>query len=209
LNDAVLHHRHLVAQGHGFDLVVGHIDGGGFQALVHQFHFGTHLDPQLGVEVGQRLVKQINLRPPRQRPAHGHPLLLTTGQLAGLAAQQVFDLQQLGHPRHLFINGCSAHLADLQAEGDVVAHAHGRVQRIGLKHHGDITVLGAHATDVGVVHQDRPATDGLKAGNAVHQGRFAAARRPDQNQELAVIDFKLDVFQRVGQTLAVGFIYVA
>ena len=49
---------------------VGHIDGGGFEALVHQFHFGTHLDPQLGVEVGQRLVEQVDLGPTRQPWPH-------------------------------------------------------------------------------------------------------------------------------------------
>ena len=35
------------------------VDGGGFQTLMHQFHFGTHLDAQLGVEVGQRFVEQV------------------------------------------------------------------------------------------------------------------------------------------------------
>jgi len=175
---------------------------------MHQLHFSAHFDPQLGVEVGQRLVKQVNLRPPRQCPPHRHALLLTTRQLTRLAGQQVLDLQQLGNPCDFFFNRLRAHFADLETEGDVVAHVHGWIQRVGLKYHGDITVLGAHAADVGIVHQNRPATDGLKTGNAVHQGRLTAARRPHQNQKFAIVDFQFNVFQRVGQTLAVGFIHV-
>ncbi|PNG62019.1 hypothetical protein TI06_24045, partial [Vibrio vulnificus] len=67
-------------------------------------------------------------------------------------------------------------LADLQAEGDVLAHAHGRVQGVGLEDHGDVAVLGAHAADVLAVHQDRTAGDALQPGDAVHQGRLGATR---------------------------------
>ena len=209
LNDAVLHHRHFVAQGHRFDLVVGHVDGGGFQTLVHQLHFGTHLDPQLGVEVGQRFVEQVDLRPARQGTAHGHALLLATGQLARLAVEQVFDLQQLGHARHFGVDVGLRHLADLEAELDVLAHAHGRVQRVGLEHHGDVTVLGAHAAHVLITDHDRAAGDGLKAGDAVHQRGFTAARRADQDQELAFLDRQFDVLQGVGQAGAIGLVYIA
>ena len=94
------------------------------------------------------------------------------------------------------------------AKSDVVAHAHGRVQRIGLKHHGDITVLGAHAADVGFVHQNRAATDGFKSSDAIHQGRLATARRPHQDQKFAVVDFQLNIFKRIGQTLAIAFVDV-
>ncbi|MCY1366625.1 hypothetical protein D9M69_535290 [compost metagenome] len=185
------------------------IDGGGLQPLVHQLDLGAHLHPQLGVEVRQRLVEQVDLRPPRQRPAHGHALLLATGQLAGLALQQVLDLQQLGHARHLGVDLGGRQLADLQAEGDVLAHAHGRVQRVGLEHHGDVPVLGAHAADVGVVDHDRAAADALQPGDAVHQGGFAAARRADQDEELAGVDLQLDVLQGVRQAAAVGLVHIA
>jgi hypothetical protein len=120
-------------------------------------------------------------------------------ELARLAVEQVFDLQQLGHPRHFFVDGRLGHLADLQAELDVLAHAHGRVQRVGLEHHGDVAILGAHAADVLVADHDRAAGDGLQAGDAVHQRGFAAARRADQDQEFAVLDRQFDVLQGVGQ----------
>ena len=44
------------------DLVVGHIDDGGAHAVVELLDLGTHLDAQLGVEVGERLVEQEQRR---------------------------------------------------------------------------------------------------------------------------------------------------
>ena len=48
---------------------------------------GPHLHPELGVEVGQRLVHEERGRLADDRPAHGHPLALAAGQLAGLAVR--------------------------------------------------------------------------------------------------------------------------
>ncbi len=176
---------------------------------MHQFHFGAHLDPQLGVKIGQWFVEQVDLRPPRQGTSHGHALLLPARELTGLAIEQMLDLQQLGNPGHFLIDGRLRHLADLQAELDVLAHAHGRVQRIGLKHHGDVPILGAHAADVLVADHDRAASDGFQAGDAVHERRLAAARWPDQDQEFTVLDRQFDVLQGVGQTDAVSLVYIA
>jgi hypothetical protein len=36
-------------------------------------------------------------------------------------------------------------IAHLKAEADVSRHGHVRIKRIGLEHHGDVTVLGVHA----------------------------------------------------------------
>ena len=43
LNDAVTHHHNLIAHGHRFDLIVGHVDRGCLQALMQGFDLGAHL----------------------------------------------------------------------------------------------------------------------------------------------------------------------
>ena len=100
----------------------------------------------------------------------------------------MLDLQQLGDPGDFLVNGGRRHLADLQAEFDVFPHAHGRVQRIGLEDHGDVAIFRAHAADVGLVDQDLTTGDVFQAGDAVHQGGLATARRTDKDQELAFLD---------------------
>ena len=96
LQEAFVDHRDAGGHGHGFHLVVGHVDKGGLQLLVQLADVGAGFNAQLGIQVGQRLVEQENLRLAHDGPADCHALALTTGELAGLAVQQVANAQDLG-----------------------------------------------------------------------------------------------------------------
>ena len=85
-----------VGHRHRLDLVVGDVDRGGLQALVQGLDLGAHVDPQLGVEVGERLVEQEDLRVAHDGAAHRHALALPAGELARPAFEQVLDLQDGG-----------------------------------------------------------------------------------------------------------------
>ena len=87
-----------VAQGHRLHLVVGDEQAGDPQPALQPADLGTHGEPQLGVEVGQRLVEQEQLRVPHDRAAHRDPLALSAGKLPRLALQQRADAEQ---PRRL------------------------------------------------------------------------------------------------------------
>ena len=69
-------------------------------ALVQLLDLGAHVDAQLGVEVGQRLVEQEQQRIAHQRAAHRDALALAAGELRRLAVEQLADLQQRGDARH-------------------------------------------------------------------------------------------------------------
>ena len=59
------------------------------------------LGPQLGVEVGQRLVHEERLGPADDRSGQGHPLALAAregGRLALDVGLEVEDARRLGHP---------------------------------------------------------------------------------------------------------------
>src|SRR5262249_47321545 len=71
------------------------------------------------------------------------------------------------------------------AESYVLAHRHGRVERIGLEYHRDIAILGRNVIDDAPADLDAAGTLPLKAGNDVEQRRLAAPGRPDQDGELA------------------------
>ena len=55
-DDAVVHDDDAVCQGHGFDLVVGHVDRGGAQAPLQLHDLGAGAGAQLGVEVAERFI---------------------------------------------------------------------------------------------------------------------------------------------------------
>src|SRR5690606_38102606 len=54
---AAVHDDDAVGHGHGFDLVVGDVDGGDPQPLVQGLDLAAHDDAEFGVEVGERLVE--------------------------------------------------------------------------------------------------------------------------------------------------------
>ena len=51
--------------------------------------------------------------------------------------------------------------------------------------------------DVAPADPDLAGGERLQPGDDVEQGRLAAARRPDQHQEAALLDRKLDVLEDV------------
>ena len=87
LHKAVLHNHDAGRHGHGLGLVVGHVDEGGLQALMQLGDLGTHGNAQLGVQVGQRLVEEEDLRLTDNGTAQSNALALAAGQSLGLAVE--------------------------------------------------------------------------------------------------------------------------
>ena len=69
LHAALMHDGDARGERHRLDLVVGDVDRGLAEPLVQLLDLGAHLDAQLGVEVGQRLVEQEEQRD--RAPARG------------------------------------------------------------------------------------------------------------------------------------------
>ena len=70
-------HGDAMAHRHRFDLVVGHVQGGGPQAPLQGHDLGAGPCAQLGVQVAQRLIHQEDRGLAGDRPAQGYPLFLT------------------------------------------------------------------------------------------------------------------------------------
>jgi hypothetical protein len=84
-------------------------------------------------------------------------------------------------------------LAQLQRERHVVVDRHVRVERVVLEHHRDVARLGLKVRDVPVSDEDRAGVDRLETGQHPKAGRLAAARRADENEEFAVVDFEIEL----------------
>jgi hypothetical protein len=79
-----------------------------------------------------------------------------------------------------------SHARHLQREGDVLAHRHVRVKRVGLEHHRQPRLAGRQIGRILAVDLDRARGDILQPGDQAQQGGLAAARGADEDDELAV-----------------------
>ena len=94
-----MHHGDACCQRHRLDLVVRDVHDRGAQPLMQPLDLHAHLDAQLRIQIGQRLVEQEQQRITHQGAAHRHALTLPAGKLRRLAVEQRLDLQQPRHAR--------------------------------------------------------------------------------------------------------------
>jgi hypothetical protein len=137
-----------------------------------------------------------------KRAGEGDALLLTAGELARLARQQLIQTQQLGNaldvranglPRRAYLGAeqaCPRHpLGRMQAlqkkrHRDVLEDRQMRIERIGLKHQRDVALRSTVGGDIAPVDADHALVGRFQSGKQAQRGGFAAARRADQRHEL-------------------------
>jgi len=96
LETAAVEDGDAVGHRHRLRLVVRDVDGRRVQVLLELLELRAHLRAQLRVQVRQRLVEQEHLRVADDGPPERDALLLATGELAGLAVEQVGDAEDVG-----------------------------------------------------------------------------------------------------------------
>ena len=79
---AFAHDDDAVGDGERLFLVVGDVDDGEPELLLQRADVLAHAAAQLGVEVGERLVEEQDLRLEHDGARHGDALLLAAGELA-------------------------------------------------------------------------------------------------------------------------------
>ncbi len=93
-----MHDGDAGGQRHRLDLVVRDVDRRLAEPLIKLLDLGAHLDSQVGVQNGKRLVEQEERGIAHQRPSHRHALTLAARELGGFAVKQTFDLQEGRRP---------------------------------------------------------------------------------------------------------------
>ena len=73
-----------------------------------------------------------------------------------------------------------------------------RIQRVGLKDHADIAILGLKLGHILIAEKDFAGSRLQQAGNAVERRRLAAAGRAEQRDEGGILKDEIDVVQRDG-----------
>ena len=188
LQHAVAEHRNALTQRHRLHLVVGHVDGRHAEAVVQPRQLRAHRDPQLGVEVRERLVHEERRRLAHHGPAHGDALPLSAGEQRRTALQQRVEPERRRHLPHAAGPLRPRDAPKLEAEAEVLLDRHLRVERVVLEDHRNVAVARSELRDVPVADHDAALRHLLQAGDHPKQRRLAAAGRSDEDHELAVVD---------------------
>ena len=193
LYNAVLHNDDSGTKGHSLGLVMGNVDDRSAQSLMQLGDLGSHLNTELRIQVGQRLIHQEDLRVTDDGTAHGNTLSLTAGQSLRLTVKELLQVKDLGsfadHLVDLILRG----LSQLQGECHVIINGHMRIQSVALEYHGDISVLGLHIVDDPVPDLQRTAGNFFQTCDHTQRGRFSASGGSDENDEFLVSDLKIEV----------------
>ncbi|KMS65203.1 hypothetical protein BVRB_038370, partial [Beta vulgaris subsp. vulgaris] len=136
-------------------------------------------------------------------PADGNALALTTGQSLGHAIEIGLDLQNPRRFPNPLIHLGFRRLGELQAKGHVVVNRHMRIERIGLKHHGDAALRGRNVVDDLPPNRDFAARDRLQSGDHPQRG-LAAAGRSNENNELAGFDIEIDAMDDLHRAIGLS-----
>ena len=173
-----------------------HVDHRGPDLLVQPLDLDAHLAAELGIEVRERLVEQEHLRAPRESASQGDTLAFAARQLARLAREVRHEPQEIRHLMHPALDIRARRLTAPQAESQVIEHVHVRVEGVALEHHGDVAVAGRDVVHDPIADPDLAGGDRLEPGDHAEQRGLAAARWPDQHQQLAVLDPEADIAHR-------------
>src|SRR6266536_5301956 len=198
LDDAVAHHDDAVGDGQRRLEVVGHVDGRDAELPLQLLQLDPHLRPELGVEIGQRLVEEEHGGREDEGAREGNPLLLAAGELRRAPARQLPHLHEVEGPAHPLGDLALRFAPHPETIGDIVEDGHVGPDSIGLEHHGEPAALRRDlGPRSGVVHDgavDPDLARGwlLEAGDGPERRRLAAAGRPEQGQMLARADRERD-----------------
>ncbi len=141
LDPALRQDGDAVGQGERLGLIVGDVDGRLAEPPLQVAQLVAHLDAQLEVQVGQRLVEQEQARLQDQGPSDGDALLLPARELGRVAIRHVRQIDELQHLADPAPDLRLPDLAQTQAERDVVEHRQVGKQRVALEHETDVTAV--------------------------------------------------------------------
>ncbi len=193
---AVGQHRDPVAEHERLVLVVGDEHRRDPQLHEQLVDLGAHLDPQRGVQVGERLVEQQHRGPRRDRSCERDPLLLAARERCRHPVAEPPETDQL---QRLVDARRGTAVATGQAEPHVAGDGQVREERPVLEHHADAASLGRHevvgAGQDRVADGDGPGVGDLEPGDDPQQRRLAAAAGTEQRQRGAGLDGDVDTVE--------------
>ncbi len=175
---------------------MGHVQRGDAEPGVQELKLGAHLDAEIGVEIGERLIHEKAGGLAHNRPAHRDPLPLSSGKRRRLAIEEALEPQGSGRGGDTLGDLGAWQTSLLESEGEVLPDGHMRIERIVLKDHGDVALARIEIGHHFAAKPDLAAGDLLETGGAAQQRRFPASRRAHEDHEFAVRDLEIHARER-------------
>src|SRR5262249_11853351 len=191
------HHAYAVGQQDRLGDAVRHEDDG--LARPHPDVLQLEIEPVAGqgIERAEWLVHQQKARGGHQRPGDGDALAHAAGQLPRMPFEQVRQPEQLEQALRAVAMSGLVQVLQLDRQHDVVKNGSPIEQDILLKDHAESR---RWPCDWLVAERQFAGGCDVETGDQLKQGALAAAARPQQADELAVMDRERDVGQ--GQHVA-------
>ncbi len=183
---AVFQNADTVAEGQRLFLIVGDENRRDADLALDAFQFDLHVQPQCLVERAERFVQQQHARPRHDGAGQRDTLPLPAGELMRPPVAEIAELHQIERLADPFLFFRRRNLPHPKTEADIVGDAHVRKQGVVLEHHADFALFHRHVLDRPVADPHRALVGEDETGNRPQQGRLAAARRPQQPEELTV-----------------------
>ena len=144
------------------------------------------------IDLAERLVHAQDLRRDRERARDADALLHAAGQLARIRVLEPGEPDQVHDVLDLRASRRGVEAPRAQRLADVVGDGEPRVQREALEHDRDSRVEPDERR-AAVAHDTRVRSD--QPGEHAHERRLAAARRPEQREDLVLADRDRHVVQ--------------
>ena len=169
-------------------LVVGDVDEGDAQLLVHLLQLDLHVLAHLEVQRGEGLVQEEHLGLVHDGAGDGDTLLLAAGEGLHVAVLVVGHGHELENLADALVDLLLRHLLQLEAEGDVLIHIQVREQGVALENGVQRTLVRRDAGQLLAVHQDGTFVRLEKARDHPQERGLATARGTEEGEELSAAD---------------------
>ncbi len=206
-DDAAVAQRDAPVGARGQVVVVRDEDERRPVAPVHLDHEVEDVPAVARVEVARRLVGQKDRRLVGEGARDGHALLLAARELRRIVVRARRQLHVFEESPRTFARVAAA--GNLQRREHVLKRRHRRDEVEGLEDEAELAAAEprqrvlAHARNLFAVDENAPRRRRVKPCDETEQSGLAAARRPDDGDELAVGNLQVKLAQD-GQTLRAG-----
>ena len=187
LDDAVVHHGDHVGHRHGLELIMRDIDRRRAEPVMQRAQFTDHRLAHFGIERAERLVHQETFRLAHDRPPERDALPVAAGKTRHRPVEKMRNAQDARRFHHPPVGLRRADALAFQGKADVSPDIHVRIEGEQLEHEGDIAGRCAVHRDVLAIEPDGAGRRQFQPGNHAQRRRLAAARGPQQAEELAVL----------------------